>query len=213
MALDTRQAPVVLTLQERTTGKAVDLQGHDVVALHQIVGDIELSRHIGVFAITHTLTIDPKVETVAYAVEAHIDIVPRETVGGNVEVTPVGANGIGHRAVVGEPTWTLSHDAVSLLVEREGIGHVTIQRLVPRFVVVQAPYLPTRRHVDIGPRCIVVVLGAHRCRCLRWCVHPLELPHAVQRLIERRQRQVVLHNVGLALHRQCSSVSGFSVHT
>ena len=40
-AMDTREAPVVLTLEEGAAGEAIDLQGDGVVALHEIVGNLE----------------------------------------------------------------------------------------------------------------------------------------------------------------------------
>ena len=39
--MDTREAPVVLTLEEGAAGEAIDLQGDGVVALHEIVGNLE----------------------------------------------------------------------------------------------------------------------------------------------------------------------------
>ena len=40
--MNTRQTPVVLTLEERATGEAIYLQGDGVVTLNEIVGDVEL---------------------------------------------------------------------------------------------------------------------------------------------------------------------------
>ena len=156
--MNTCQAPVVLTLQERTAGEAIDLQGDAVLSLSDILRDIELRRQIGILRIAHTLAVDPQVIAVAHAVEAHVDVAVFP-VGRNSKGATIGAHGVGHRAVIGEPARTVGHDAIGRLVEREGIGHVTIERLIPRLSVSQAPYLPAAGHVDVGPRRIAIVLG------------------------------------------------------
>ena len=123
----------------------------------QVVGDVELGRYVGVFAVAHALSVHPKVEAVTHAVEAHVDVVASQTVGCDVEVAAIGTHRVRHIAVVGEPSRPVSHHAVGRLVKREGVGHVAVERLVPRLSVVHSPHLPAGRYVDAGPGCVVIV--------------------------------------------------------
>ena len=131
VTLDTREAPVVLTLKERATGETIDLQGHDVLAHCEIIGDIKLGRHIRVLAIAHTLSVDPEIEAVPYPIETYIDIMVGEHLSRHRECLTIGAYRIGHATVVLEPVRATGHDTIRGLVEREGIGHITIERLIP----------------------------------------------------------------------------------
>ena len=93
------------------------------------------------------------------AVEPNIHVAPCP-LSWNREMPAVGAHGIGHVAVIGEPTGTVSHHAVGRLIEREGICHVAVQWLVPVLVVMKSIYLPARRNIDISPVGVVVVFAA-----------------------------------------------------
>ena len=160
MTLNTCQSPIVLTLQERTTGEAINLQGDGILTLGQIICDIEFRRQIGVFAIAHTLTIHPEVITVTHTVETHIDISAFPT-GRHCKLTAIGTHRIGHIPFVGEPSWTVSHHAVGVLVEGERISHITIEGLVPILVVMKAINLPAGGYINIAPSSIIIVFLAH----------------------------------------------------
>ena len=142
MAMDARQAPIVLTLQERTAREAIHLQGNHVLTLDEVFRNIELRGQIGVLAIAHALPVDPEIIAVAHAVEAHIDIAAIKHIGRNGERAAISTHRVGHVAVIHEPRGTVGHHTIGRFVEREGIGHIAIERLVPRFSVVQAPHLP-----------------------------------------------------------------------
>ena len=213
VTVDTRQAPVVLTFQERAAGEAVHLQGHHVLALDQVFRNVELRRQVGVLRVAHALAVHPEVVTVAHAVEAHEDIVAGEPVGVHRECLAVSAHGIGHRTVIGEPPRTLGHDAERRAVILERVLRVAVERLVPRLVVVQAPHLPARGHVDVGPGSVVVVRCTHGGGGLRRRVHPLELPLPVEREVVGRQRHVVLHGVSLRGHGQAVGMCRLAVNT
>ena len=114
--MDTREAPIVLTLQERATGEAVYLQGNAVLALSEVWCDVEFRGQVRVFRVTYALSVDPQVVAVAHAVEAYVDItsLPFRWHG---KGTAIGAHGVGHVAIVGKPTGTLLHDAEGGLVK------------------------------------------------------------------------------------------------
>ena len=158
-AVDTRQSPIVLTFQERSASETIDLQCYGILALSQIGSDVEFRRQVRVLAIAYTLAVYPKIVAVTHAVESNVHVAA-SPVGGNGEGAPIGSDGIGHTAVIGKPTRAVGHHRVSAFVERERIGHIAVKWFVPRLAVAQAPDLPTGRHVDVGPRCVVVVLGA-----------------------------------------------------
>ena len=145
-------------------------------------------------------------------IEPHIDIVSVQTISGDVEMAAIGTHWVGHIAVIGEPSRTVGHNAICRFVERERVGHITIERLVPRLVVVQSPYLPAARHIDVRPSGIIVFFCTHSRCCLRRCVHPLELPNAVERLIIGGQRQVVLGHISLVSHRQRNGMGRLTIH-
>ena len=148
----------------------------------------------------------------AHAIEADVDVavLPALRYG---KGAAIGANGVGHVVFIGEPRRTVGHDAERRAVIFKRILRVAVQRLVPRLVVIQPPYLPARGHVDVRPRSVVEVLGAPAGKGLRRDAYPLELPLAVQRLVVRRQRQVVLGDVGLRGRRYGQRVCRFAVDT
>ena len=77
MALDAREAPVVLTLQERAAGEAIHLQSHHIFTFHKVVRDVEFGRHIGVLTVSHTLSVNPQVEAMPYPIETHENVAAR----------------------------------------------------------------------------------------------------------------------------------------
>ena len=149
----------------------------------------------------------------SHTVEAYKHIASGEHSGGHVELLTICTYGVGHIAIVGEPSWSFGHNAVCGFVERERISYVTVKRFVPRLAIPQPPYLPAGGNVDIRPCCIVIVNGAHSVGGFRRCVHPLEFPDAVERLEVGRESHVVLYHICLTGHRQSNRVSWLSVHT
>ena len=141
-AVDTRQSPVVLTLEERTAGETVHLQGNGVLAFNQVLRNVELRGQVRVLRVAYALAVHPEVVAVTHAIEAHEDIAARQPVGVHGERLAVGAHGVWHRAVIGEPSWTLGHHAERRLVVFKGVLRIAVKRLVPVLVVVQSPNLP-----------------------------------------------------------------------
>ena len=142
MALNACQAPVILTFQEGTAGEAIHLQGHHIIALHKVFRNVEFGRHIRIFAIAHTLSVHPQVEAMPYPIETHKDVVSSQFISCYVEFLAISADRILHIVVVGEPAWTVGHNAVCRLVERKRISHITIKRFVPSLTVFHSPHLP-----------------------------------------------------------------------
>ena len=212
VTLDARQSPVVLALQEGAARKAIDLQGHRVLALHEVVGDVELGGQVGVLAVAHTLAVHPEVVAVAHTVETHIHF-PTLPVGWHGELAAIGAHGVGHVALVGEPARTVGHHAVGGLVEREGIGHIAVERLVPALVVAQSIDLPAGGNINVRPGGIVVVHCTKSVPHLAGVGRPVELPRTVERLVVGRCRHVVLRHVALARHGDGKGVGRFAVDT
>ena len=211
-AVDARQSPVVLALEERAAGETVDLQGQRVFTLGDVVGNPKLRRQVRVLRVANALTVHPEIISVTHTVEAHVDVAVLPGAGDG-KGAAVGAHGVGHRVVVGVVAGTAGHDREGLLVIGERVPHpVHVQRLVPRHVVVQSPHLPARWHVDGRPAGVGKVLGAPGVLGVRGVAHPLELPLAVQRLEPGRQRHVVLGDVGLRRYGYGDGVSRLAVH-
>ena len=61
-AVDPRQAPHILRLQEGAVTRPVHLHSHRIHPLTEVVGDVEGGSGAGVLAESHVLTIDPEVE-------------------------------------------------------------------------------------------------------------------------------------------------------
>ena len=111
-----------------------------------------------------------------------------QTVARYIEMLTISSYRIGHVTVVLKPAWTLGHHAIVRLVKRERIGHVAIEWLVPRLIMIQTPNLPAGGYVDVCPRGVVIVLLTH-IRCgQRRLFYPIELPSAIKRLIVGRER-------------------------
>ena len=56
------KAPEVLILQVRTVTPAHHLHGNEVASLLQILGNVELRSHLGVFAVAYITAIDPQLQ-------------------------------------------------------------------------------------------------------------------------------------------------------
>ena len=211
-AVNTRQSPVVLTFQERPAGETEHLQGDGILASRQIRGNIEFRRQVRILAVPYPLAVNPQVVSMSHAVEAHIHVAAGP-VGRNGERATVGSHRIRHTAVISKPTRTVGHHRISAFVVRKRIGHIAVQGLVPRFAMVQSPHLPARRHVNVGPRRVIIVLATILVLGQRRLFHPQELPLAVKRLIPRRARHVVSRYVSLRNHWNTHGVSLLAVHT
>ena len=61
-AVDTRQAPHILRLEEGAVARSVHLYSHRIHPLTEVVGDVKGGGGAGVLAESHILTIDPEVE-------------------------------------------------------------------------------------------------------------------------------------------------------
>ena len=179
VTLNARESPIVLTLNERTACEAIHLQGDGVLPLGHIVRDIELRGQVRILAVAHTLAVHPKVVTMSHSIETHIHL-PVLPVRRDGELTAIRAHRVGHVTLIGEPARALSHHTVRVLVVRERICHIAVQGLVPILVVVQPIHLPARRHIDVAPCSIVIVLLTHFRVHLAGVRHPVELPCAIQ---------------------------------
>ena len=151
VALDARQPPVVLTLEERAAGKAVASHGECVFTfLINIRRDVPLRRQERVFGITHEPVVHPDVIAMTSAVEAdeHVATLPLTRHG---ERAAVGAYGILHLARVCPVGRTVGHDTPSRTIELERIGEVGIERLVPLLAVTPTIDLPRAGHNNVSP--------------------------------------------------------------
>ena len=185
-AVDTRQTEHVLRLEEGTVAVAVHLGGHHVLALHQIVGDIELGQVAGVFRKTYVLAVDVEVEERVDAVEVDVDLAAVPAFG-HGEGAAVGAHFVA--VLVGGPVlgWC-AHDALlpvvygNLMFEDDALVGIDGHTILERSVLLDAGDVPVHGHLHLVPAAGVELGFVEVLRTLVGVGRPVELPFAVEGL-------------------------------
>ena len=136
----------------------------------------------------------------SHTVETHVNV-PILPIRGDGELTTVSTHRIGHISLISEPARTFSHHTVGVLVERERVCHIAIERLIPVFAMMKSIDLPTGRHIYIAPRSIIVIFFTHGYLHLARIRYPIELPCTIQRLIIWRCCHIILDHLGFICHR------------
>ena len=188
VAGDTRQAPVVLALEEGAAREAKDLHGDVVLALADEVRHVEVAGQVGVLGIACELAVHPDVIAVARTVETQEGAASQPAFGQG-ERAAVAAHGVLHLLVVGIVVGASGHHGVVAGVG-EGVAGVDVEGFVPRLAVPDAIHLPGRGDCDVVPGSGIVAVGMETRRHLAWQSAPAELPRAVQVEEVRRAAQV-----------------------
>ena len=183
-AEDTREAEHVLAFEERAVAVAIDLNGHCVLAFHEIGGNVERSEVARVFRETHVTAVDIKVEEGidAVEIEVHLAAGPRF---GHSEGATIGAYLIAK--LVGGPIFVgFAHHASlpvadgHVVLEDDSLVGVDRHAIFLRAVLLNADHIPVHGHLHLVPSGNVVVGFVEICGTFGGIGHPVEAPFAVE---------------------------------
>ena len=183
-AEDTREAEHVLAFEERAIAVAIDLNGHRVLAFHEIGRDIERSEVARVFRETHITAVDIEVEERidAVEVEIHLTSVP---FGGHGEGATIGTHFVA--VLEGGPVFArFAHHAAFpvtdsyLVLENHPLVGVDRCAVFLRTVLLNADHVPVHGHLHLVPARNVVVGLVEISGALTGVAHPVEAPFAVE---------------------------------
>ena len=183
-AEDTREAEHVLAFEERAVAVAIDLNGHRVLAFHEIGGDVERSEVARVFRETHVTAVDIKVEEGidTVEIEIHLAACPRF---GHSEGATIGAYLIAK--LVGGPIFVgFAHHASlpvtdgHVVLEDDSLVRIDRHAIFLRAVLLNADHIPVHGHLHLVPSGNIVVGFVEICGTFGGIGHPVEAPFAVE---------------------------------
>ena len=182
IAENTTEPPEILVLQIAAVAVPIHLRRQHIIAVGEILGDIEYRRCATALTVADFLTIDPEIERRIHPVELdqHLSAVP---VGRYLERPAIRTHRI-PRVVVGEVLRRLAHDIRRVLFER--ILDIRVNR---RSVAVHLPVARNRYFIPLrGVEILLIELRRSFCRLRR----PVEFPLSVERFAPRRSCPVAL---------------------
>ena len=163
LASNTRQSPEVLIFEIGAVAPAHHLHGYQVLALLQILGDVELGSHLGVLAIAHITAIDPQLEVARGRtdVEQHLLATPPLR---QLELAAIAAR---------------------IVLRLADVGRIVVEGGVPGIVDVLVDGIAVTIELEeswngeILPRGVIVVGTEETGRSILMVLHKTEAPHAL----------------------------------